>query len=609
MRQTPVAQQVVNELHLNASVSKVISRVVVRPVKGTAVLTVDATWEDPKTSARIANAFGSVFVERQRQLVAHQADAAIGFLQTALPAAENRMRDAQQALAVYQARVGIADLPTQTISRLTAIAALEAKQQAAELDARQAAAQLAAVNQIRSSVAPTIVGSRTVSANPVAAQLQMQIETLKAELTSSRQQYTDNFPVVIAIRAKISDAQRELARLPSSVVSGTQSNPNPLAQQLNQQAATLEGQIASARSQMVTIAQQRRAAQPQIDQLPAQARRIGELSRAAKSTQDIYETLQHRYQDASIARTTALSDVTVTEAARPDVYRVAPNSFANILFGIIFGFVLGIVAAFVAESFDDRYRNEDDVRLKLRLPILATIPLIDASIEKNNSWVMPLAVESFFQLVTSLRYSSNNPARVIAFTSAEQGDGKSTVVTNTAISMAKMKSRVLVIDGDLRRPTLHTKLGMSNDSGLSEVLVGIATLDVAIRQTQHSDVFVLTSGRPVPNPLALLQSEDFRKLLHRASEQFDFVLIDCPALQSIVDSVVIAVQAEGTILVVSAAKSQARFVREAIAKLRAVEGVAFLGVVLNRTRPNRNSVSDYYLGGGQTISLPSGPSM
>ncbi|GAC1306450.1 MAG: polysaccharide biosynthesis tyrosine autokinase [Vulcanimicrobiaceae bacterium] len=605
MKQSPVAQAVIDKLHLPVTVSQLVPHVLVRPLKGTSILTVDVTWKNAAGSAKIANAFATVFVDRQRQLVAHQADAALGFLQGALPTAEEHMRNAQQALATYQAKVGIADLPAQTTSRITAIAALETKQQAAELDARQAAAQLAAVNGIRGSVAPTIVGSRTVSANPIAAQLQTQIETLKSELTSTRQTYTDNFPAVIAIRAKIADAQRELARLPANVVSGTSSNPNPLAQQLNQQAATLEGQIASARSQIATIQQQRRAAQPQIDELPAQARRIGDLERAAKSSQDVYDALQHRYQDASIARTTALSDVTITELARPDIYKVAPNSLVNVIFGILFGLVLAIVAIFVAESFDDRFRTEDDVRDKLGLPLLATIPLVDGSSDKISPWMMPLAVESFYQLVTSLRYSSHKPARVIAFTSAEQGDGKSTVVMNTAISMAKMKSRVLLIDGDLRRPTLHGKLRVSNETGLSDILVGIGTLEGEVRPTEHTDVFVLPSGRSAPNPLALLQSDEFRRLLNRAREQYDFILIDCPALQSIVDSVVIAVQAEGTVLVVSAAKSEGRHVRDCIAKLRSVDGISFLGVVLNRIRPSRSALSDYYLGGGQTIALSS----
>lgn len=604
MRQSPVAQDVIDRLKLPITVSDLISRVTVRPIKSTSILTVDATWNDPVTSANIANTFASVFVERQRQLVARQADASIGFLQRVLPTTEARMRDAQQALAEYEAQVGIADLPTQTASRITAIAALETKRQQAELDGRQAAAQLAAVDQIRGTLPATIVGNKTVSANPVAAQLQTQVETLKSELSAARQTYTDTFPAVIALRAKLADAERELRSLPTTVVSGTSSNPNPLAQQLNQQAATLEAQIAAARSQVATIDQQRRAAQPQIDQLPTQSRRIGELTRAAKSSEDIYDALQRRYQDATIARTTALSDVTITEAARPDLFRVAPNTMLNIIFGIIFGLVLAIAAVFITESFDDRFRTEDDVREKLSLPTLATIPQIESTPLKDGPWMMPLAVESFYQLVTSLRYSSTNPARIIAFTSAEPGDGKSTVVMNTAISMGKMKSRVLLIDADLRRPSLHGKFRISNESGLSDILVGISTFEKEIRPTEHSGVFLLPSGRTAPNPLVLLQSEDFRRLLYRARDEYDFVLIDCPALQSIVDSVVVAVAAEGTVLVVSAARSEGRLARECLAKLRSVSAVKLLGVVLNRTQPQKSAMTNYYLGGGQSIALP-----
>lgn len=606
MRQSPVAQEVIDRLKLPVSVSGLISRVTVRPIKSTAILTVDVTWTDPTTSANIANTFASVFVERQRQLVARQADASIGFLQKALPTAESRMRDAQQALAQYQAEVGIADLPTQTASRLTAAATLETKLQQAELDGRQAQAQLAAVNAIRATVPGTIVGNRTVSANPIKAQLQTQLETLKGELATARQTYTDSFPAVISLRARVADAERELRSLPSTVESGVQSNPNPLAQQLNQQAATLEAQIASARSQVATIGQQRKTVQPQIDALPAQARRIGELTRTAKSSEDIYDTLQRRYQDATIARTTALSDVSITEAARPDIFRVAPNAMTNIIFGVLFGLVLAVAVVFIAESFDDRFRSEDDIREKLGLPTLATIPLVDSSnADKDGPWMMPLAVESFYQLVTSLRYSSSNPARVIAFTSAEPGDGKSTIAMNTGISMGKMKSRVLIIDADLRRPSLHQKFGMTNQTGLSDVLVGISVLENEIRPTEHAGVFLLPSGRKAPNSLALLQSDEFRDVLRRARDDYDFVLVDCPALQSIVDSVVVAVQAEGTILVVSAAKSEGRLVRETLAKLRAVDAIKLLGVVLNRTRPNRNEVTNYYLGGGQSIALPS----
>jgi capsular exopolysaccharide synthesis family protein len=189
-------------------------------------------------------------------------------------------------------------------------------------------------------------------------------------------------------------------------------------------------------------------------------------------------------------------------------------------------------------------------------------------------------------------------------TSPEQNDGKSTIAVNTAISMASMHARVLVVDADLRRPTIHTKLGIDNDRGLSDVLVGALPLGEAVKPTQHEGVWALTSGRRAPNPVALLQSDSFDRLLDDAREHFDVVILDTPALRSIVDSVVLSVKAEGTVLVISSARSSGRTVRNALAKLRSVRTLNLLGVVLNEAKPDATDYSDYYLGTGQTLTLP-----
>ena len=194
---------------------------------------------------------------------------------------------------------------------------------------------------------------------------------------------------------------------------------------------------------------------------------------------------------------------------------------------------MAVSTVLVVEYFDDRFRDEDEVKERLGLPVLATIPRVDLADSKTSAWVQPLSVESFFQLVAALRYSSSKPPRIIAVTSPEQNDGKSTIAVNTAISMASMHARVLVVDADLRRPTIHTKLGIKNDRGLSDVIVGALPLGEAVKPTQHEGVWALTSGRRAPNPVALLQSDSFDRLLDDAREHFDVVILDTPALRSL----------------------------------------------------------------------------
>ncbi len=603
LQQSPIAEEVARRVGLNIGATELQKHLLVRPVTDTAILVLNVTWRNPTTSAAIANAYADVFIDHQRQLVAHQADSALTFLRQQLPQAEEKMRETQDALATYQQQTGIADLPTQMSSNIAALGAMDLKMQTEELDAAQAQAQLASVRRELASTPPTVIGTQTVAQNPVAGQLQQQISTLTAQLATAQQQYTDDYPAVIALKSQLAGAKRQLAALPQTVTAGTSSIPNPVYQQLTQTAATLQATIASAQTQVATIRRQRSAEQPKFDSLPAESRRIGDLQRAEKSAQGLYEAMQQKYQDAMLSKTTAISDVSITQAADPTVYTSSPKVPFNIALGIFVGLILALSAVFAVEFFDDRFRTEDDVRERLGLPVLASIPLVDTS--NREEWVKPLSVESFYQLVASLRYSSAKPPRTITFTSADQGDGKSSIAMNTAISMGLMNARVLVIDADLRRPTIHDKFGLTNERGLSDVLVGLSRFQDAVVPTEHKRVFVLPSGRSAPNPVSLLQSEAFDRLLAQAREQYDFVLIDCPALRSIVDGVVLSIKAEGTVLVVSATQSDNRGIRAALARLRGVGGINLIGVVLNATRPNRrDTAADYYLASADSVALP-----
>jgi capsular exopolysaccharide synthesis family protein len=604
IQQAPVALEVIQRLKLSTNVGVLLSHVSARPVTNTSILGVRVTWSDPETSANIANTIATVFVDRERQLVARQADTAIGFLQEQLPDAQRRMQSAQAALAAYQVRVGIADLPTQTQADINTLGALDAKENQAELDAKQAESQLAAIQGSLASTPSTIVGSQSTAVNPVVAQLQSQLAQLHGQLDAARQQYTDAHPTVIGLRAQITEAEAQLRAQPAQISGGSSSVPNPNYQQLSQQAATIASQVAGAKAQIAIVKAQRAKFHPKLDQLPDRARRITELQRESKAAEGVYQALQAKYQEAVISRTTALSDVTITQPAQANQYSVSPNVMLNLELAAIIGLGLALGAAFLAEFIDDRFRSEDDVKERFGLPVLASIPAIDADDWRANQWIKPLSVEAFYQLVASLRYASEQPAQTIAFVSPDQGDGKSTIAINTAISMGLMRARVLIVDADLRRPTIHQKLNLPNERGLADVLVGLARFPDVVKRTRHANVSVLTAGRPAPNPVGLLQGAAFDRVLKKAREKFDYIIIDGPALRSIVDGVIIAHKADGTVIVVSSQRSDARSVQGALDKLGTLGSPNLLGVVLNGVRPDATQPNDYYVGAGQSVSLP-----
>ncbi len=613
LHESPVARDVVNRLGLNISPGELAGHVVIKPVTGTSIIGVAATWSDPQTSARIANAYASSFVDRERNLIAHQADSAIGFLQTQLPIAEQRLRVAQGALAAYQTRNGIADLPMQTQSQLTQVAALDAKQSQAELDGHQAQAQLGSVTSQLASVAPTIEGTRSTNANPVASSIDQQIATVRTQLDAARKQYTDEYPAVIALRGQLASLEKEARSQAATVTAGSTRIPNPVYQQLEQQAATLRAQISSDASQSSTARAQRTAMDPIVRGLPERTQQVAALTRESKAAEDVYNTLEKKYDDAMLSRTTALSDVTITQSADPESATVSPNYVLNMAIAVIAGALLAIGSAFVLEFFDDRFRTEDDIKERLGMPVLASIPSLTNALRpgsRTGTWIDALAYESYFELVTALRYSSTEAPRSVAITSPRQGDGKSTIALNVAISMAQLNARVLIIDADLRRPTLHTKLGFANGKGLSDVLVGVCSLDAAVRESGHPGVLSLTSGTRAPNPVALLQGDAFDRLLMAAREKFDFVIIDAPALGPIIDGVILAMKADGAVLVVSATNTDTRAANNALDKLAAVGAVNLIGVVLNHTKPEAHQYSEYYLASGAGASVSeSGPAL
>jgi capsular exopolysaccharide synthesis family protein len=221
----------------------------------------------------------------------------------------------------------------------------------------------------------------------------------------------------------------------------------------------------------------------------------------------------------------------------------------------------------LAFVFDRRIRDESQIEDELDLPVLASVPQLGAlqrlpgsgpgttdlaAVPSNDEpWLRSFAIESFLQLVTSLRYSATADKRMrcITITSPTQGDGKSTVALNTAITMAHIEPRVLLIDADLRRPSLHDKFNRELGRGLSDVLVGTTVLDDAIMPTEHEGLDLLTSGTRTPNSVKLIQSRRFDDLLNELLETYQTVIIDAPALMPVVDAAILAAKADGTVLV------------------------------------------------------------
>jgi succinoglycan biosynthesis transport protein ExoP len=614
--ETPVVEHVISDLGLKTDVRTLQGAVKVKPVTNTNIITARVTWSDPETSARIANDFANVFVAREAELVSSQASNAMEYLSKQLPAARRSLQVAENALSKFQSSHNIADMTAQTASMVNAAAAIDAKINQTQLDKQQADAQIASLSGQLAGMSATSGGGSSVAQNPVLPTLRAQLSQLKVQLGSARQQYTDSHPTVIALKQQVADVEREIKRVPTTIIATTNTIANPVFQQVSQQLAIARAASRSSEAQLTVLSSQQKSLKPQLAALPGNAAQLAELQRQKKLSEDVYSALQQKYNDASVSRAMGISDVTIVEPASAALAKKSPGILTNLTLGAIVGLALALGIVFLLEWFDGRIRDERDVEHELGLPVLATVPLLPSG---DGATAVPAnlrnaALESYFQLVLAMRYSTDRPLRSVTVTSPLKGDGKSTIAMNVAgalgeiaVSSIEREARVLIIDADMRRPSLHKKFNVPNVFGLSDILIGRATLAQAVQRTDRPGVDVLTSGTQSPNPIKLLQSSRFDTLLREARDRYATVIVDAPALVPVFDAAIVATKTDGTVMIVSAGQTDRRSTRRAIARLESVGVNELIGTVVNRSTASVDDYSDYFASGPAALQELSEP--
>ena len=267
----------------------------------------------------------------------------------------------------------------------------------------------------------------------------------------------------------------------------------------------------------------------------------------------------------------------------------SPRPERNALLALVLGLVLGIVLAFLLEHLDDSVRNEDDLRRVVPdLPVLVVVPAVVEWKDHRSTLLVTMtspkspASEAYRSLRTSLQFITlDRPIRCLQVTSPAAGEGKTTSLANLGVMMAQGGDRVVLIDGDLRRPRLHRFFGLENQIGFTSVLLGEVTLDEALQPVPDVlNLTVIASGIIPPNPSELLIGSRTSKLLEELRSRFDTVLIDSPPVLPVTDAVLLSGQVEATLVVIQAAQTSRHSITRALDSLGQVRAPV-VGLVLN----------------------------
>jgi len=358
--------------------------------------------------------------------------------------------------------------------------------------------------------------------------------------------------------------------------------------------------VESRLSELNTEREQLRAERRRFPDLEAEIER---LEAQQSLDQDSYQFLLSQLYQAQITQAAASPYVSILDPAG-QAFRIESQGRINILLGALLGLILGVGAAFFLEYLDRTVRTSSDVESLLGIPVLGIIPrlrsLQDREEGRRGSPMVvamdPLdpAAEAYRNLRMNLMFMStpDEPIRTLLFSSPGPTEGKSTTAVNFAIMLARQGQRVLLVDGDLRRPTLHRALDVLREPGLTNLLVGDAPNREAVRPNVLPNLDFLPSGPFPPNPSELLNSKAMGRLLEGFEGQYDQIVIDAPPVLAVTDAAILAVHTDGVVLVLRSGETEQRTSERSVDQLRRL-GVRVFGAVLNEVSPSSADEGDY----------------
>ena len=327
---------------------------------------------------------------------------------------------------------------------------------------------------------------------------------------------------------------------------------------------------------------------------------LGALVQSITLKERTYGTLLDQYEKARVSEALLANSVSVVEPATRPNRPSSPRVSLNIALGLVIGLISGIALAFLVENLDTRLYTEAKIEEATKLPTIGRIPSAkdDFQIARLNNGHFP-QLEAFRRLRTNiLSLDDAEDDQVLLITSAQRGEGKSTVAANLAVTLAQSGRRVIIVDCDMRLPTTHKIFDLPNKRGLTSVLTKEVEIDGAVLYSNFPRLSVLTSGPLPPNPTELLGSPQMSALVEKMTEEYDIVLLDTPALLSVADAAVLARLADKVIWVVSKAHTRKRDVETVRRQLAAVQA-ASVEVVINRASVS----SDYTAYGPEVIPV------
>jgi capsular exopolysaccharide synthesis family protein len=525
---------------------------------------------------------GREYVERERKATTEE-----------LSAAMSNLAEFKESSGFVSPSAQVAAITTKASELRSTLILTEKEVLAARLRAEDAKRRL--------KEAKTDVASQTtVSENPEFAQLRSQLAQLLLRQAEVAQTFVAESPERADIDRQVAEVKARMTSVPATTVTASTSQRNPILTDLERSYATATSDLISSKAKLDGVRGQLQLLDDQLNTFPELERQFSSFDQRVSVLKQTLDLLSSSYYSLLIQERSSQPNSIAAAKAVPASDPSSPNVRRDLVAGLILGLFCGILAGLTSNYFDNRLHRSIDVEDLTGLATLSLIPEVIVSHEQDGNLVVGKAepihayLEAFRMLRNNLLLAKGGQIpRIIAVTSSVMGEGKSTIALNTAISLAMDRKKVVLVDVDLRRPTVHIKARVSKDFGLTNLIQGTMQLEQVLQPTEWQNLSALTSGPLPPNPAEFLNTPESATAINSLLDNFDFIVLDCPPCIGLSDMQVISRLCNGVSLVSALERATKQEILGALRMLRQA-GAPILGGIINRVKPERGGYYAYY---------------
>ncbi|MEI5687888.1 GumC family protein [Sphingomonas kyungheensis] len=552
---------------LRAAGGILLKNVDISPTRLSRLVTISFISPSAELSARVANAWAENFIRTNLERKIQATSYGRNLLQRQLGEFKERLDASQRQLVGYASAQQIINLPSQTGAdgRATSERSIVAD----DLAALNTALTQATADRIQAESRYQQAGRSGASAETLRNQAINSLRQRRAELTAEYQrlmvQFEPTYPAAAALKSQITQLDRSIANEEARVSGSFQGEYREALGREN----ALQARVNQLKSQYLDL--RRRSIQYNIYQQEVDTNRA------------LYDGLLQRFKEIGVAGDVGVNNVAIVDAADVPQMPSSPKLLINLAISLLAGLAMGALAAFALEQMDEAIADPSELERRIGLPLLGSVPKVrnttpkEALLDRKSD-----LVDAYLAVQSSLGFTTEQGVpRSLAVTSTRPAEGKSTTALALATTLARGHRRVILIDGDMRSPSVHQLGGVSHDRGLSNFLSGDDNIETMIFEMADLGFTAMSAGPIPPNAAELLTGNRLPVLINRLLESYDHVVIDSPPVMGLADAPLIAARVQGVIYTVEAHGIRSTLVKTALSRLASVNA-RVIGAVMTK---------------------------